>query len=221
MSQVIDKLAAKASTVLVLNRPEDVEGFENPVYDTRIVKDSYDLIFIFIFHLDEFKAFANHIIERNLLAIDGYAFFIYPKKGNKKYREYIGRDEFIEKSDMDEEGYYGDSMLKFARMLAFDETFTMVGLKHQIKKANKSSKPSQCVSDYIDRIPDVQKYLAGNQSLLSFFNALTPGYQRDWARYVYSAQTEETVKKRLIEMSDILSQGYKSKDLYRRGEKRQ
>ncbi|WP_338010899.1 YdeI/OmpD-associated family protein [Paenibacillus alvei] len=67
----------------------------------------------------------------------------------------------------------------------------------------------------MDHIADIQKYLA-NSAQLEFYNNLTPGYQKDWARYVYSAKKTETQQKRLIEMESILAKGYKSFDLYRR-----
>ncbi|EHY9201391.1 YdeI/OmpD-associated family protein, partial [Listeria innocua] len=43
--------------------------------------------------------------------------------------------------------------------------------------------------------------------------------QRVWARYIYSAKQPATQEKRRVEMVDILSQGYKTKDLYRQGKK--
>ena len=46
-------------------------------------------------------------------------------------------------------------------------------------------------------------------------DALAPGYQKDWARYVYSAQTQMTREKRQLEMVDILGKGYKTAQLYR------
>ena len=48
---------------------------------------------------------------------------------------------------------------------------------------------------------------------LAFFESLTPGYQRSWARYIYSAKQETTRQKRLNETIELLLQGFKSKDL--------
>ena len=84
------------------------------------------------------------------------------------------------------------------------------------KKKTSNSASSQCVDDYIDNVKDIIKYLERNEKLLSFYNQLTPGYQKDWARYVYSAKRAETQQKRLLVMEIILREGYKSKDLYRR-----
>lgn len=74
---------------------------------------------------------------------------------------------------------------------------------------------SQSVDDYIGIIDDIRRYL--NEEVLKFYNQLTLGYQKDWARYVYSAKRKETQEKRLKVVVMILSKGYKSKDMYRRG----
>ncbi|MFS0863830.1 YdeI/OmpD-associated family protein [Fredinandcohnia sp. 179-A 10B2 NHS] len=75
---------------------------------------------------------------------------------------------------------------------------------------------SQCVDDYISYIPEIEKDLSDVPELLTFYQALTPGYQKDWARYIYSAKQESTKEKRREEMKLILASGYKSRDLYRR-----
>ncbi|MNN74643.1 hypothetical protein D3C81_1908650 [compost metagenome] len=92
-----------------------------------------------------------------------------------------------------------------------------MGLKSQVKKSKQaaSTKSSQRVDDYIVKIPDIKGYLESTPSLLERYNDLTPGYQKDWARYVYSAKRSETQEKRLLEMKDILAEGYKSIELYR------
>jgi uncharacterized protein YdeI (YjbR/CyaY-like superfamily) len=58
--------------------------------------------------------------------------------------------------------------------------------------------------------------LRHSPDVLAFYQSLTPGYRKDWARYVYSAVQEETREKRREEMKVILGEGYKSIDLYRR-----
>jgi len=78
---------------------------------------------------------------------------------------------------------------------------------------------SQCVDDYIEMIPQLKEYLSTIPKLLSFYETLTPGYQKDWARYVYSAKRKNTQQKRLDEMKDILSQGFKTKELFRQAQK--
>ena len=129
---------------------------------------------------------------------------------------------FIRRQHYDEEGFYRGSNLKFSRMVSFNEVFTVIGLKAipvKKKTSPKSSKNSQCVDDYIDNVEDIKQYLQKNDSLLKMYDELTPGYQKDWARYVYSAKRKETQEKRQYEMETILAEGYKTMDLYRRAKK--
>lgn len=65
-------------------------------------------------------------------------------------------------------------------------------------------------------IPAVEQDLTDSAEQLAFYQSLTPGYRKDWARYVYSAVQEETREKRRAEMKKILGEGYKSIDIYRR-----
>lgn len=77
----------------------------------------------------------------------------------------------------------------------------------------KSQPASQKVSDYEALIPNLKHALQTSSVALTFFESLTPGYQRSWARYIYSAKQETTRQKRLNETVDLLLQGFKSKDL--------
>ena len=157
-------------------------------------------------------------IEKDLINPNGYLYFAYPKKGNKQYTEYIGRDDFFTSVNMDKDGFVNGSKLKFNKMVAFNDTFTCIGLKFETKTKQKTQ-PSQCVADYIDRIPELQQYFSENRGVTEMFDKLTPGYQRDWARYVYGVKNEETKVKRLAEMEDVLKNGYKSIDLYRQNKR--
>ncbi|MGM0838289.1 MAG: YdeI/OmpD-associated family protein [Bacillota bacterium] len=204
-----------------MGSPEDVEDFAELAHDSSIQKDKYDLIFLFIYSMEEFADYIKLLVERELVMDNGYVFFAYPKKNNPKYEEYIERDRFIEEANMDGEGYITGSILKFSRMVSLNEVFTVVGLKAAPKKAKKaaSSKKSQCVDDYIVHIDDIKEHLKNNEIILTAYNGLTYGYQKDWARYVYSAKRKETQEKRLLEMEAIIGEGYKSIDLYRRQNK--
>lgn len=218
---IIDKLNLnKYPTKLILNKPSDIAEFDEMDYDTAIHKDGYDLIFAFIFTLEEFTELVQMVIDKQLLNNKGYLFVAYPKKNNPKYEQFIERDSFFNIGFVNEDGYVGSSDIKFARMVSLDDVFTVIGLKSEVRKTAKSAsaKKSQCVDDYVDHIADIQKYLA-NSAQLEFYNSLTPGYQKDWARYVYSAKRKETQEKRLVEMKSILAEGYKSIDLYRRRDK--
>lgn len=208
----------KYASKLILHQPEDIAYFDELQYDTEMTKEKYDLIFVFIFNMDQFKAYLDLVNRKQAIHENGYLFFAYPKKDNRKYEEYIDRDSFFQQNQVDEEGYISGSTLKFSRMVSMDDVFTVVGLKSQASKKGKqgTAKNSQRVDDYVEYIPSIRDYLSSDKELLEHYNNLTIGYQKDWARYVYSAKRSETQEKRLLQMKDILAQGYKSMDLYRR-----
>ena len=214
-NETIQKFAIeKFDKKVILHKPEDIADFDGITFDTVIGKEKYDLIFAFIFSLNEFLNLITTVIEKDRLNAGGVLYVAYPKKGNRQYREYIGRDDFFGVVDMDNDGYLFGSPVKFNKMAAFSEVFTVVGLKHE-EKRKKSTQPSQCVGDYVGRIPDLRKHFEKDKDTLAFFDRLTPGYQRDWARYVFGVKNQTTTEKRFTEMENILKQGYKSVDLYR------
>src|SRR5690606_25208760 len=142
-------------------------------------------------------------------------FFAYPKKGNKRYDTFIHRDEIFPKLNVDEDGYVDGSDLKFSRMVSMDEVFTVVGLKREKKKQKKAVKPSQSVADYEGKEADIEQLLADHPTQLAFYKSLTPGYRRDWARFIFSAKQQKTRENRTNQMIEVLGQGYKTMDLYR------
>ncbi|MGG4553987.1 YdeI/OmpD-associated family protein [Paenibacillus humicus] len=210
----------KYESKLILNQPEDIAYFNELQYDSEMTKEKYDLIFVFIFNMNQFKEYLDLVIRKQAIHENGYLFFAYPKKNNRKYKEYIDRDSFFEQNAVNEEGYVSGSTLKFSRMVSMDDVFTVIGLKSQAPRKSKptNAKSSQRVDDYVDYISSIREYLSSDKELLELYDHLTAGYQKDWARYVYSAKRSETQEKRLQQMKDILAQGYKSLDLYRRRE---
>lgn len=219
LKTVVEKLNfAKFPTKLILNIPEDITEFHEIDYDVELKKDQYDLIFVFVYSLEEYEQYLKEVVEKNLLKDNGYLYFAYPKKGNKKYEKYIERDSIYTDKYYTDEGYVHGSQLKFARMVSFNDVFTVIGIKAQPVKKTKTTttKASQCVDDYIENIEDLRKFFANKEDTLKIYNELTFGYQKDWARYVYSAKRKETQEKRLAEMETVLAAGYKTMDLYRR-----
>ena len=214
---VIDKLnLSKYSNMAVMNQPNDYALFAEQAI--KLSKD-HDAIFIFVETLDEMVKHTQLIINKQLLLEKGYLFFAYPKKGNTRYKTFIHRDEIFPAMKVGEDGYVGNSDIKFARMVSMDDVFTVIGLKREKKKLKKTSAASQCVSDYIENIKDVEAFLANHPNELQFYQGLTPGYRKDWARHIFSAKQQQTREKRVQQMIEILSQGYKSMDLFRRKKK--
>ncbi|WP_338452871.1 YdeI/OmpD-associated family protein [Niallia oryzisoli] len=214
---IIDKLNLnKYKNLAVLNQPSDYHVF---IECKTEFFSGHDAIFIFVKTIDEMVNYTQQIINEGSLVEKGYLFFAYPKKGNKRYDTFVHRDEIFPAMKVGEEGYVENSDLKFSRMVSMDDVYTVVGLKREKKKSQKSSAASQCVADYEEHVKDIEKILAECPNELSFYQELTSGYQKDWARYIFSAKQEKTRVKRQAQMIDILSQGYKSVDLYRQQKK--
>ncbi|WP_282155003.1 YdeI/OmpD-associated family protein [Cytobacillus gottheilii] len=214
---IIDKLnLTKYNNLTVLNQPEDYDLFNG--FKTELTGD-HDAIFIFIESINQMVEHTNRIIQEGQLVEKGYLFFAYPKKGNKRFDTHIHRDEIFPAMKVGEDGYVDESDIKFARMVSMDDVFTVIGLKREKKKAKKSSAASQCVADYEDQIQDVEKLLIGHPDELGFYQSLSPGYKREWARYIFSAKQQKTRNSRQAQMVEILSKGFKTVDLYRQGKK--
>lgn len=211
---IIEKLKLnKFTNMAVINEPNDYEVFSGY---TGVLSHNHDAIFIFVKNIGEMVEYMQQIISNEqVLQSGGYLYFAYPKKGNKKYDSFVHRDEMFPALKVGEDGYVGTSDIKFNRMVSMDDVFTVVGLKKEKKKVKKTTAASQCVADYEDNVKDVEGLLAGHPKELEFFINLTPGYKRDWARYIFSAKQQKTRDSRREQMVDILSQGYKTVDLYR------
>jgi hypothetical protein len=185
-----------------------LEGFNSEV------SGKHDAIFIFVETIEEIVNQTQKILNEQNLIDKGYLLFAYPKKGNKRYSTFVHRDEIFPALKVGEDGYVKNSDLKFSRMVSMDHV-TVVGLTYEKKRLKKSSSASQCVADYEENIKEVEKLLTMHPNELKFYQNLTPGYQREWARYIFSAKQQKTRDKRHLQMVDILSQGYKSIDLFR------
>ncbi|WP_125547734.1 YdeI/OmpD-associated family protein [Levilactobacillus lindianensis] len=70
------------------------------------------------------------------------------------------------------------------------------------------------LSTFEPLIPQVADLLADDPTLVSFFNDLTTGYQREWARFIFGVKAPATKDRHIAEMRKILAAGYKSKRAY-------
>ncbi|MDM5155072.1 YdeI/OmpD-associated family protein [Bacillus sp. DX1.1] len=218
---IIDKLNLnKYTNMAIVNQPNDYNVFTEQT--TTLSKD-HDAIFIFVETIDEMVTHTQLILNNEQLLLEkGYVFLAYPKKGNTRYETFVHRDEIFPAfpaMKVREDGYVGNSDIKFARMVSMDDVFTVVGLKREKKKVKKTSPVSQCVADYENNVKDVEALLVDHPNELKFYQSLTPGYQKDWARHIFSAKQQRTRENRQQQMIEILSQEYKSIDLFRRKKK--
>jgi len=216
---IVEKLNLnKYKHVAVLGEPQG-ESLLTGLGDhhTALAGVGYDLIFAFVLDMTALQTIVKTVIDQDCLQPGGYLYAAYPKKGNKVYPTYIHRDDLFEGLGADEQGRVGTSSLKFSRMVGLNEVFTVVGFKNEAKGAKAASaKPSQRVDDYVAFIPQIEKDLEDRPKALEFYRSLTPGYRKDWARYVYGAVQQETQAKRKEEMKTVLEAGFKSVDSYRR-----
>ena len=73
---------------------------------------------------------------------------------------------------------------------------------------------SEPLSFYEKDIPRVSQLLGDQPELVTFFEALTPGYQREWARFIFGAKAEATKQRHVEVMKTVFEAGYKSKRAY-------
>ncbi|MCH5462656.1 YdeI/OmpD-associated family protein [Lactobacillus sp. LC28-10] len=70
------------------------------------------------------------------------------------------------------------------------------------------------LADFEKDIPAVAELLAETPKMQQFFNDLTPGYQREWARFIFGAKAEATKNRHIEVMKTVFKAGYKSKRAY-------
>lgn len=179
-----------------------------------------DLVFVFVYSKEEMVKQIKTLTDTLSFNKNGYLFVAYPKIGNPNYPNTVHRDEIFPALEIDPkgDGYLGQTDFKFSRMVKLDDDFTIVGLKY-LPVRKKTTSASQKVEDYTTLVPQLQQRLQANPEVFALFSNLTPGYQRNWARYVYSAKQAATQLKRFEEMQTIIALGFKSKDLYQQAQR--
>lgn len=177
----------------------------------ELPSEPVETIILFVKTLEEMQIEIQQLIDRQALAMGGRLLVCYPKKGNKVFPTFIHRDEILPALKVNQEGYIDQSDYKFNQMVKLDDVYTIIGLKRTVTKKKRTS--SQSVADYVQFIPELENLLAKTPAALQFFQELTPGYQRNWARFVFSVKREVTREKHLKETIELLLKGIKSKDL--------
>lgn len=183
--------------------------FLNEVYKSKTTPP-FEVMLVFVDSLEMMK---QTILQAEKdLSNEGMLYLCYPKLKNTLGLSGIHRDHIFPYLKVDEStGYVKDTLMRFNKMAAFDDDYTLLAVKKDTKQKSRSQ-TSQRVVDYERYIDDI-KHLLKNESCYEFYDKLTRGYQKGWARYIYSAKTEETKQKRIKEMIELLSKGVKSKDL--------
>lgn len=70
------------------------------------------------------------------------------------------------------------------------------------------------LADYETNIHEVANLLANDPDMQTFFRKLTPGYQREWARYIFGVKSETTKDTHIENMKTVFAAGFKSKRAY-------
>lgn len=121
----------KFSRKLMLNKPDSVTEFADAELITEPDGERFDMIFDFVFSIAEMLKRIHEVDGNGMLNKNGYLYFAYPKKGNKKYDTYIHRDDILPALAVDDaDGIVPGTELKFSKMCALNDTFTIIGLKN-------------------------------------------------------------------------------------------
>jgi hypothetical protein len=136
---VLEKLNIKKyPKKLVLEKPDGVSELDSIDYDEKPVQKQYDCIFAFVTSLKAMEKHIHTVAKKSLLINNGYLFFVYPKMGNKAGLPHIHRDSIMPYLNIDDsDGIVPGTNLKFSRMVSFNETYTLIGLKMILPKKKR------------------------------------------------------------------------------------
>lgn len=70
------------------------------------------------------------------------------------------------------------------------------------------------LQEYAADIPALIELFEADTDVQEKLKALTPGYQREWARFVFGAKAEATKQRHIEQLKTVLRAGYKSKRAY-------
>lgn len=216
MGIISEKLKlAKYDHIVILNMPADVAPlFSEIQYQTKMV-DGADFVLDFVVDLPDMRRKITALNKAHQLTEKGYFFVAYPKVQSKQYSG-IKRDDIFPFLHVNEAtGQIGETQLKFSRMLKLDDDFTMIGMQWLTAKPRKQGAINQRVADYQDRVPELEAKLESRPAILTQFQQLTPGYQREWARYIFATKATKIAESHFDKMIEVLAAGYPSISLYR------
>lgn len=176
-------------------------------------KTHHQVIVSFVNKLSQMKQAVEY--ANQYLIDDGLLYLVYPKLNNKLNLKGIHRDHIFPYLLVDETtGYVKDTNMRFNQMRSYDNNQTLLGIKKDTKRKERKKNQKETV-DYSEKIGDARKLLI-DLPTLTFFDSLAPGYQKEWAKYIFEPVLEDTQLRRKEEMIRLLDQGIKSKNLEKR-----
>lgn len=179
-----------------------------PRFNTVEEARNAQLLIVFVADLPEMARVVSAAYQQPELQA---LYLVYPKRGNPLGLSAIGRDDifpFLQVNEAD--GVVKDTDLRFNLMVSLDENFTVVGLKRNAL-SNKRKTASAANIDPMEGLRQMENLLHTSPAL-PLFQALTPGYRRQWTEHILSAKTCATRQKRLSELENNLLAGFKNKD---------
>lgn len=172
--------------------------------------ESLTAIVCFVTTLAELVAQVTAFVHCVKLVPGGRILLAYPKKGNSRYDTYVGRDDVFPSLGIDDtvDQILG-SKFAFNQMVAFDDTFTVIGLK-DVSGTPRRQRPKE-TNPAPELVAQLEAELRPYAAAANFYATLTPGYRRQWAQWVYGAKKEETKQKRFAQAVDLLTAGVKQR----------
>ncbi|KRL53373.1 YdeI/OmpD-associated family protein [Furfurilactobacillus rossiae] len=205
--------------VSIRHQPDTIESL--PFDQASDSTKTNDLILSFCLSTDMMATEIKTIADEKLLSSRGYLYLVYPKLKNKLGLPGIHRDVLFPALHVDaDSGAVADTGLKFSRMVSFDDNYTAVGLTWLASNPRRADNPSGRVATYEDRLSELKQLINADNDAHQAFDTLTPGYQRSWARYVFSPKTSVTQQAHLQQMITLLKEDYASVELWHQGKKR-
>lgn len=212
----------KHDNIAVEHLPAELEAQFSQLHIQPEATTATDLLVLFGFSVPQIKTALARIADAHSLTENGTIYLLYPKMASKRYPG-VNRDALFNGLSVNEDtGEVAATGLKFSRMRSFNADFTMVDLKWLASSPRPRTTPSQRVADYVERIPELQSRLqhtSGQQRAATFFEQLTPGYKREWARYIYAPVREATQTSHFEQMLTALNAGAPNWETYQKQQK--
>lgn len=105
--------------------------------------------------------------------------------------------------------------VKFTDIEEIDEAAITALVKESVA-VNKKGFKREVLNKNVEVPADLQKALAKNKTALTFFDALTYGYKKEFVEHVTEAKREETRQQRIVKVVELCAGGRKLNDKYKK-----